>query len=49
VHFWLNSDRVGVDAVDVRLTRACSVAGDTRQPAIHMKTEIEPIISLSDP
>jgi hypothetical protein len=29
VHFWLNSDRVGVGAVDVRLTRACDVAGDT--------------------
>jgi hypothetical protein len=29
VHFWLNSDRVGDDAVDVTLTRACSVAGDS--------------------
>jgi hypothetical protein len=32
VHFWLNSDRVGVDAVDVTMTRACSVAGDTKLP-----------------
>jgi hypothetical protein len=29
VHFWLNSDRVGDDAVDVTMTRACSVVGDT--------------------
>jgi hypothetical protein len=32
VHFWLNSDRVGVDAVDVTMTQACSVAGDTPLP-----------------
>ena len=32
VHFWLDSDRVGVDAVDVRLTRACNVTGDTPLP-----------------
>ena len=32
VHFWLNSDRVGVNAVDLTMTRACSVAGDTPLP-----------------
>jgi hypothetical protein len=29
VHFWLDSDRVGTDAVDVTMTAACDVAGDT--------------------
>jgi hypothetical protein len=29
VHFWLDSDRVGANAVDVTMTGACNVAGDT--------------------
>jgi hypothetical protein len=29
VHFWLDSDRVGTDAVDVTMTAACNVTGDT--------------------
>jgi hypothetical protein len=32
VHFWLDSDRVGADAVDVTMTGACDVAGDTHVP-----------------
>jgi hypothetical protein len=32
VHFWLDSDRVGDDAVDLTMTRGCSVAGDTQLP-----------------
>lgn len=32
VHFWLNSDRVGSDAVDVRLTATCNVSGDVAEP-----------------
>ena len=28
VHFWLDSDRIGVDAVNVTMTGACNVAGD---------------------
>jgi hypothetical protein len=32
VHFWLDSDRVGDDAVDVTMTRGCNVAGDTPLP-----------------
>jgi hypothetical protein len=32
VHFWLDSDRVGDDAVDLTMTKACSVAGDTPLP-----------------
>jgi len=29
VHFWLDSDRVGADAVDVTLTATCDVADET--------------------
>lgn len=29
VHFWLDSDRVGTDAVDVTMTASCDVSGDT--------------------
>jgi hypothetical protein len=32
VRFWLDSDRVGDSAVDVLMTRACNVAGDTPLP-----------------
>jgi hypothetical protein len=33
VHFWLDSDRVGVDAVHVTMTRACNVAGEALLPS----------------
>jgi len=29
VHFWLDSDRVGTDAVDVTMVATCDVTGDT--------------------
>jgi hypothetical protein len=29
VHFWLDSDRVGTDAVDVTMAATCDVTGDT--------------------
>lgn len=29
VHFWIDSDRAGSDAVDVTMTAACDVSGDT--------------------
>jgi hypothetical protein len=29
VHFWLNSDRVGDNAIDVTMTEGCKIAGDT--------------------
>jgi hypothetical protein len=33
VHFWLDSDRIGADAVDVTMTGACNVAGETPLPS----------------
>jgi hypothetical protein len=33
VHYWLDSDRVGVDAVHVTMTRACNVAGEALLPS----------------
>jgi hypothetical protein len=33
VQYWLDSDRVGVDAVHVTMTRACNVAGETMLPS----------------
>ena len=33
VRFWLDSDRVGDRALDVTMTRACNVAGDTPLPS----------------
>jgi hypothetical protein len=32
VHFWLDSDRVGTDAVDVTMTATCDVTGDMATP-----------------
>ena len=32
VHFWLDSDRVGADAVDVTLMSTCDVSGETATP-----------------
>lgn len=34
VHFWLDSDRVGADAVDVTVTAACDVGGETPSPVV---------------
>ena len=33
VHYWLDSDRVGMEAVHVTMTGACNVAGDTPLPS----------------
>jgi hypothetical protein len=40
VHFWLDSDRVGIKAFDVTMTRACNVAGDARLPLDDAEAEL---------
>lgn len=46
VRFWLDSDRVGDRAVDVLMTRACNVAGDTPLPS---DTDVEGVRLYEEP